>query len=123
MRKSLFCLLLSGALLTASLPAFAAGDTVVLHPDDKTATVNGAAVTIESPPYVEQGTTMVPLRFLCENILKAQINWDNINKQVSILGEELEVEINTSTGKITSNGQEYTSAVAPTLKAGYTYVP
>ena len=32
---------------------------MVLHPDDKTATVNGAAVTIESPPYVEQGTTTV----------------------------------------------------------------
>src|SRR5438046_2288351 len=44
----------------------AAGREMRLHIGDRTAVVNGRDVSLDVPPMILQGTTMVPLRFISE---------------------------------------------------------
>ncbi|MDR9746724.1 N-acetylmuramoyl-L-alanine amidase family protein [Paenibacillus taichungensis] len=48
------------------------------------ATVNGNRVSLDSPPLIKQGTTLVPLRFVGEG-MGLQVGWDNGTKTVSLL--------------------------------------
>ena len=58
---------------------------IVLTIGRNTALVNGVSVAIDAPPelLVESGRTMVPLRFISEN-LGATVVYDNITKQITI---------------------------------------
>lgn len=47
------------------------------------ATVNGNRVTLDSPPLIKQGTTLVPLRFVGEG-MGLRVGWDNGTKTVSL---------------------------------------
>lgn len=59
------------------------GDKVVRLPAGEFATVNGRRVTLDAPAYVENGRTMVPLRFLAETF-GAQVKWDANDREVRI---------------------------------------
>jgi hypothetical protein len=50
-------------------------------------TVNDEWVNSDQPPYINNGTTMVPIRFIVEN-LGAHIDWDKTLNQVKISGSE-----------------------------------
>lgn len=45
----------------------------------KTATVDGSSVTLQAPPVIQSGTTLVPLRFVGES-LGVKVYWDNATK-------------------------------------------
>jgi hypothetical protein len=45
-----------------------------LHIGDRIAEVNGREVPLDVPPMILRGTTMVPLRFISEN-LRARVDW------------------------------------------------
>lgn len=49
----------------------------------KTAYVNGVPVSLDVPPQIINGRTMVPIRFVSEN-LGAEVNWDSNTKTVTI---------------------------------------
>jgi hypothetical protein len=58
--------------------------TVVLNIGNKTATVNGAATTLDDAPYISAtGRTMLPLRFITES-LGHTANWDASSKTITI---------------------------------------
>lgn len=57
--------------------------TVWLKVGSKTAKVNGKALTITAAPIVQEGVTLVPLRFISES-LDATVNWDSYNNEVTI---------------------------------------
>jgi S1-C subfamily serine protease len=50
---------------------------------NKTAYVNGLPVSLDVPPQIINGRTMVPIRFVSEN-LGAEVNWDSNTKTVTI---------------------------------------
>jgi len=50
---------------------------------NKTAYVNGVPVSLDVPPQIINGRTMVPIRFVSEN-LGAEVNWDSNTKTVTI---------------------------------------
>src|SRR5688500_9689919 len=56
---------------------------VVLRLGQAQAMVNGQPTTLDSPPMVVGGRTLVPLRFLGET-LGARVSWDPSNYTVSI---------------------------------------
>lgn len=56
---------------------------IELYIDNKTASVNGRQVALEAPPYIVQGRTMVPLRFVGE-YMEASFSWDSATRTVSI---------------------------------------
>lgn len=63
---------------------FSRGDMVVqLGIGKKTAVVNGKMVELLTPPANINGRTMVPLRFVSEN-LGARVNWDPAAGMITI---------------------------------------
>jgi len=115
------------AVLLCSAPSAAMANTgqdiVILHPGTAQIQINTDTTTIEAIPYIQKDTTMVPLRFLCQDILKATVQWDSKTKGITITSTEQSVYIDTISGKITANQQEYTPALPPTVKNNYTFVP
>lgn len=57
--------------------------SIVLIIGNKTAFVNGNAVRLDVPAMIESGRTLVPLRFISENLQK-QVEWDNTSKTIFI---------------------------------------
>ncbi|WNR44216.1 copper amine oxidase N-terminal domain-containing protein [Paenibacillus roseipurpureus] len=62
------------------------GITVKLFIDSKTATVNGNELTLEVPAAIENGSTVVPVRFVSE-ALKAVVKWESETQSVVIYEE------------------------------------
>ncbi|MFF2796915.1 copper amine oxidase N-terminal domain-containing protein [Lysinibacillus xylanilyticus] len=56
---------------------------ITLVVGSKTATVNGQKITLDVPPQIINGRTLVPLRFISE-ALGAKVDWNNKTKTVSI---------------------------------------
>lgn len=56
---------------------------IELYIENKTAKVNGKQVTLDAPPYIVQGRTMVPLRFVGE-YMEADFEWDSATQTVSV---------------------------------------
>ncbi|MBY0116095.1 N-acetylmuramoyl-L-alanine amidase family protein [Paenibacillus xylanexedens] len=50
----------------------------------KTATVNGSNVNLDAPPLVKNGTTLVPLRFIGEE-MGLKVGWNNTTKTVTLV--------------------------------------
>ncbi|MCL2201575.1 MAG: copper amine oxidase N-terminal domain-containing protein [Oscillospiraceae bacterium] len=59
------------------------GTTVVLPLGSTTPTVNGQTVTIDVPGMVQNGRTLVPLRFVAESF-GVEVNWDGATRTVTI---------------------------------------
>jgi hypothetical protein len=59
------------------------GRTIRLQIDNKTAVVSGKNVALNLAPFLQAGTTMVPIRFVSE-VLGARVVWDGTTKTVSI---------------------------------------
>lgn len=57
--------------------------TIRLVIGSATATVNGAAVALDAPPVLVGGRTLVPLRFVSEN-LGERVEWDQATRTVRI---------------------------------------
>jgi SOS response regulatory protein OraA/RecX len=59
--------------------------TIVLSVGSTTATVNGVATTLDDAPYVSaSGRTMLPLRFIMENLGGHTVNWDSNARTITI---------------------------------------
>jgi hypothetical protein len=59
------------------------GCTIRLQINNKTAVVNRRNVALNLAPFLQAGTTMVPIRFVSE-VLGARVVWDGTTKTVSI---------------------------------------
>lgn len=59
------------------------GTTVVLKIGSSSATVNGREISIDTEPVIENGRTLVPVRFVAES-LGAAVNWDEESKTAVI---------------------------------------
>lgn len=57
--------------------------TIVVTIDSQTALVNGAAVVLDSPAFIENDRTYTPLRFVAEK-LGADVEWNETDKKVVI---------------------------------------
>lgn len=74
-------------------------DTIVLTINKDTALVNNQQVKLDTPAVVKKGTTLVPLRFIGDQ-LGMTVNWDNETKSVILLkdmGETIPGEVGTET--------------------------
>ena len=60
------------------------GVTIVLTIDSTTATVNGKAVTLDSPAFIQNDRTYTPVRFIAE-ALGAQVEWNETTRQAVII--------------------------------------
>src|SRR5450756_2018120 len=97
----LLCILLVTILLLAGIPAVGAqavtllpaGSTVLkLTVDSTTLEVNGQPITMDVAPFLENGRTWVPVRFVAEE-LGAYVQWDPITKGVTIRQSGVTIEL------------------------------
>lgn len=123
MKKKLI-LLLSVLLLMPSI-VFAAKDIVI--------EINGEAIKSEQPAIIDNGRTLVPIRFISE-ALKYEVEWDQDDKEVEIENddakkgevEKVTLKIGEKRAKIEiEDGEDKYIAleVAPAIRNNRTYVP
>lgn len=86
MKKVLVVLLMSLVMLMGAIPGAAAAVGPI------TIEVNGSVVKPDAEPYVVDGVTMVPLRFVSEPI-GAAITWDQAAKTAGVYRGDLQVEV------------------------------
>jgi hypothetical protein len=58
-------------------------NTIGLQIGNTSAVVNGTVMTLDAPPYIKNGRTMVPLRVIAEG-LGATVEWDPALRVVTI---------------------------------------
>jgi N-acetylmuramoyl-L-alanine amidase len=60
--------------------------SIVLTIDQPSAVVNDKEVTIEAPPVIIEDTTMLPVRFVSEQ-LDVKVTWDDLTRSVFLFGK------------------------------------
>lgn len=113
MLKKVVCILCAGFLFVGT----ALADVPVLIESD-----NGSVVLdVPEPAYIEDGTTMVPLRALCE-ALGCTVDWDDATQGIAITKGETVVGLTIGSTAATVNGAART-VLPPVLKNGTAMIP
>lgn len=60
-----------------------AGVTIVMTVDSRTAYVNGRAVEMDVAPYITEGRTLIPARYMAE-FFGQKVEWDNADRRVDV---------------------------------------
>lgn len=84
--------------------------------------VDGKEVMFDSPPIIEEGRTLVPLRAIFES-LDAQVEWDPVDRKVSSTKGETTIVLYIGNREATVNGESVIMDVPPRIVDGRTLVP
>jgi multiple sugar transport system substrate-binding protein len=106
----------SSVLAVSPVKAASATTTIKIFIGKTVAYVNGTKTALDQPPVIINNRTMVPIRFVSEN-LKADVKWDSIARQVtiSLLNNTAVLTIDQSTAQ--ANGYTvYLDAPATIIK-------
>ena len=84
--------------------------------------VNGVAKTLDAAPIIRNSRTMLPVRFVAEN-LGATVGWDGATSTVTVTTDttKLEIKIGATTAKI--NGAEVALDSPAFIESSRTYLP
>lgn len=97
--------------------------TIQLTIDSPHAVVNGTEFVLEKAPFiVNEGTTLVPVRFVTE-ALGARVEWDGSEQKVTLRHSDLAVELWIDKKAALVNKKPMELEAAPTLLDGVTLVP
>jgi hypothetical protein len=88
----------------------------------KSMLVNGKNMTMDQAPVIVNGTTLVPVRFVAEQ-LGGTVTWDDKAKKVTILRGNQLIDFWLGNTEFIFNGTVASSLAAPTLMNGRTMVP
>ena len=95
---------------------------VKLQIGNMTGYVNGVASTLDAAPIIRNSRTMLPVRFVAEN-LGATVGWDGATSTVTVTTDttKLEIKIGATTAKM--NGTEVTLDSPAFIENSRTYLP
>lgn len=79
-------------------------------------------ITLQASPYVVNGTTMVPLRFVTEQ-LGASVQWDGATQQITVRSGATEIVLHIGGTTARIGGAEATLGAPPVLRDQLTFVP
>ncbi len=88
-----------------------------------TAIVNGEEYTLLSPPKVMEGRTFLPLRFVVDQVLGANVLWDNKTREVTVTKENKVVIVQIGSNVATINGEKVTLEQPPIIENDITLLP
>jgi tripartite ATP-independent transporter DctP family solute receptor len=123
--KKLVAVLLVVAMVLGffSTRAVAANEVVIkMTVGSKDAFVNGKKVTLDSPPIIDNGRTLVPFRFIGESI-GAKISWDATKKEVGYVFGDINLKLTIGSNKAVVNNVINMLDVPPKIVSGRTLVP
>ena len=88
-------------------------------------TVNGLTKIMDVAPYINNGRTFVPYRYLALalGVAEDDIVWDDATKKVTVTKGDTVVEATIGSTTLTVNGEAVTMDVAPEIKNGRTMLP
>jgi len=84
--------------------------------------VNGAAVTFDQPPIIENGRTLVPLRAIFE-ALGADVEWEHSTQTVTAVKDDITIVLKIGDAFLTKNGERIALDVPAKIVGGRTLVP
>jgi len=87
--------------------------------------VNGVAKVMDAAPYIKDGRTYVPVRFMgyAMGLTDADIVWDEATQKVTMTKGDNVVELTVGSTTINVNGEAQTMDVAPEISNGRTMLP
>ncbi len=96
---------------------------VVLQVDNTLAVINGVEKQLSTLPKVLNGTTYLPLRFIVDELLEANLEWHAVEKKASITRGDKKVEVKIESTEGFLNGERIILLSAPITDGGITYLP
>jgi PKD repeat protein len=96
---------------------------MLLKLGDKVAILDNEVLTLDVAPTAIEGSTYVALRFIVENLLEAQTNWNTATNEVSVLKNGKEVVLSPNSKKVVINGTPEEMPAPVRVENGRTLVP
>ncbi len=90
--------------------------------DSLTASVNGEAKTLDAAPIIRNSRTMLPVRFVAEN-LGATVGWDDATKTVTVKSDTVSIEIVIGANTAKVNGNVISLDSPAFIENSRTYLP
>jgi Copper amine oxidase N-terminal domain. len=99
--------------------------TVVFTVDNTKYTVNGVEKTADVAPYIKDGRTFLPVRYVAEalGVSSDNILWDAATKTVTLFKGDRVVKLKIGSKVLYVNGTAINMDVAPEIKNGRTMLP
>lgn len=110
--------MISSILLSASMMYIPMSADAYTMPIDLA--VNGSIIKTEQDPYIENGVTFVPVRFLSEAI-GADVSWDGKNVYIDKADTSIKLTVGSKTAYL--NGKKQILSSAAHIKNDRTYIP
>ena len=85
--------------------------------------IDGRQVNIDAVPEVFNGTTLLPMRFVCQDLLAAGVDWSDQDKKVTVKKGELLIELWANKTTALVNGKAYSLIQPPLIRNGRVLVP
>jgi len=83
---------------------------------------DGRVNTADVAPFIENGRTYVPVRYLAE-ALGASVNWEGATRTVALTKEKVEVKLVVGNNVITVNGKGRPMDAVPLIRGRRTFLP
>lgn len=84
--------------------------------------VNGVAKALDAAPIIRQNRTMLPVRFVAEN-LGAAVTWDGTTSTATLTRSDIEIKITIGATTATVNGEEKPLDAPAFIENSRTYLP
>lgn len=98
------------------------GSEIKLQIGNNQAQVDGVAITLETAPFIHEGRTMVPVRFVSEQ-LGADVDWLPDTRQVQIVDGPKKIVLTIDSTNAVVDGRQETLDVPAMITGGRTFVP
>ncbi|MDO5725643.1 MAG: stalk domain-containing protein [Tissierellia bacterium] len=98
---------------------------IKLHIGDKTVLrtigTDKSQINMDVAPFIENGRTMVPIRFVAE-ALGYKVSWDRVSREATLKSDKHTIIIPVDTNIIKVDGKTYEADVKPIIKDQRTYL-
>ena len=126
MKKVITCCMVLAALLAASGTASAQSAVprqVELQLNSDRVLIDGIETKLDTMPLVIEGTTLLPVRFVCQDILGSSVVWDAAERKISVFGPGQSVELVIDSKAAVVTGETVELQQPPRIVNGRTLVP
>ena len=98
-------------------------EQIILTLNQNDALVNGVPYTLNAPPMAIEGKTYLPLRFIVEQVLHAQLDWQPESETITISKDDKQIILVIGKNMALVNGEEIELDAPPIIKGGSILLP
>ncbi len=117
------CMLMSFSVYAEDISGTTYEKNIVLTIDDKKALVNEEVHELVTPPTSRDGRTLLPLRFVVEEVIEGQVEWNQDTREIKVLKDNKEIIMTLDKKEVIIDGISSQMDVAPTVINNVTLLP